>query len=96
MFVRSFVYACIATVLALADRLPAGLRIAFKSGRWKNLLLVLVIAPFFTSFLLRTLAWKTILPTTASWSRDFLRFVHILLGLTAGIAATRSARWSSA
>ena len=35
--------------------------IAFKSGRWKNLMLVLVIAPFFTSFLVRTLSWKLIL-----------------------------------
>ena len=36
-------------------------RSRFKAGRWKNLLLVLVIAPFFTSFLIRTLAWQTIL-----------------------------------
>ncbi len=35
--------------------------IAFRAGRWKNLLLVLVIAPFFTSFILRTVAWKQIL-----------------------------------
>ena len=35
--------------------------IAFKSGKLKNLLLVLVVAPFFTSFLLRTIAWKQIL-----------------------------------
>ncbi len=35
--------------------------IAFKAGRWKNLMLVLVIAPFFTSFLVRTLSWKLIL-----------------------------------
>ena len=35
--------------------------IAFKAGRWKNLMLILVIAPFFTSFLVRTLAWKSIL-----------------------------------
>ena len=40
---------------------PLAYTIAFKAGRWKNLLLVLVIAPFFTSFLLRTLAWQTIL-----------------------------------
>ena len=40
---------------------PLAYTIAFKAGRWQNLLLVLVIAPFFTSFLIRTLAWKTIL-----------------------------------
>ena len=40
---------------------PLAYAIAFKSGRYKNLMLVLVIAPFFTSFLVRTLAWKSIL-----------------------------------
>lgn len=60
-FTRSFVYATIATVLALAISYPLAYAIAFKSGRWKNVLLVLVVAPFFTSFLLRTVAWKQIL-----------------------------------
>ena len=40
---------------------PLAYAIAFKAGRWRNLLLVLVIAPFFTSFILRTIAWKQIL-----------------------------------
>jgi spermidine/putrescine transport system permease protein len=60
-FVRSFVYALIATVAALLIAYPLAYTIAFKAGRWKNVLLVLVIAPFFTSFLIRTLAWQTIL-----------------------------------
>lgn len=60
-FVRSFVYAIIATVAALLIAYPLAYFIAQKAGRWKNLLLVLVIAPFFTSFLIRTLAWQTIL-----------------------------------
>ena len=60
-FVRSFIYAAIATASALAISFPLAYTIAFKSGKWKNLLLVLVIAPFFTSFLIRTLAWQTIL-----------------------------------
>jgi spermidine/putrescine transport system permease protein len=60
-FVRSFLYAGIATVLCLLLGYPLAYAIAFKSGRWKNLMLVLVIAPFFTSFLVRTLAWKSIL-----------------------------------
>ena len=47
--------------LALLIGYPLAYAIAFKSGRWKNVLLVLVIAPFFTSFLIRTLAWQTIL-----------------------------------
>ena len=60
-FVRSFSYAAIATVLALVIAYPLAYTIAFKAGRWRNILLVLVIAPFFTSFLVRTLAWTTIL-----------------------------------
>lgn len=60
-FGRSFLYATIATVLALAIAYPLAYAIAFKGGKYKNFLLVLVIAPFFTSFLLRTIAWKQIL-----------------------------------
>ena len=59
--VRSLVYASLATVLALLLGYPLAYFIAQKAGRWKNIVLVLVIAPFFTSFLIRTLAWKTIL-----------------------------------
>jgi spermidine/putrescine transport system permease protein len=60
-FSRSFVYAIIATLLALLISYPLAYVLAFKAGKYKNILLVLVIAPFFTSFLLRTVAWKQIL-----------------------------------
>ena len=60
-FIRSLLYAGTATVLALLLGYPLAYAIAFKAGRWKNLMLVLVIAPFFTSFLVRTLAWQAIL-----------------------------------
>ncbi|MCX4513601.1 ABC transporter permease [Streptomyces sp. NBC_01619] len=60
-FLRSVLYAGTATVLCLMLGYPLAYLIAFRAGRWRNLLLVLVIAPFFTSFLIRTLAWKTIL-----------------------------------
>ena len=60
-FGRSFLYAILATILALAIAYPLAYAIAFKSGKYKNVLLVLVVAPFFTSFLLRTIAWKQIL-----------------------------------
>jgi spermidine/putrescine transport system permease protein len=60
-FGRSFLYALIATALALLIAYPLAYAIAFKAGRMKNVLLVLVVAPFFTSFLLRTIAWKQIL-----------------------------------
>ena len=60
-FVRSLVYAGIATVLALLISYPLAYWIAFRGGRWKSLLLLLVIAPFFVTYLIRTLAWQTIL-----------------------------------
>ena len=60
-FARSFIFAILATVLALVIAYPLAYAIAFKAGKLKNLLLVLVVAPFFTSFLLRTVAWKQIL-----------------------------------
>jgi spermidine/putrescine transport system permease protein len=60
-YIRSFLYAGIATILALAISYPLAYMIAFKSGKYRNILLVLVVAPFFTSFLLRTVAWTQIL-----------------------------------
>lgn len=60
-YIRSFVYAGIATILALAIAFPLAYTIAFKSGKYRNVLLVMVVAPFFTSFLLRTVAWTQIL-----------------------------------
>ena len=60
-FIRSGEYAAIATALALAVSYPLAYWIAFRGGRWKNLFLLLVIAPFFVTYLIRTLAWETIL-----------------------------------
>jgi spermidine/putrescine transport system permease protein len=59
--IRSFEYAGIATVLALIVSYPLAYWIAFRGGRWKNLLLLFIIAPFFVTYLIRTLAWETIL-----------------------------------
>jgi spermidine/putrescine transport system permease protein len=60
-FGRSFLFSFLATFLALAISYPLAYAIAFKSGKWKNTLLVLVVAPFYTSFILRTIAWEQIL-----------------------------------
>jgi spermidine/putrescine transport system permease protein len=59
--VRSFFYAGTATLLCLLIGYPLAYAIAFRSGRYKALLLFAVIAPFFTTYLIRTIAWKTIL-----------------------------------
>lgn len=59
--VRAFVYAAIATVLCALIAYPLAYFIAFKAGRYRNVLLGLVMLPFFTSFLLRTIAWQSLL-----------------------------------
>jgi spermidine/putrescine transport system permease protein len=59
-FLRSFGYAAVATVLCLIIAFPLAYYIAFKS-RHKNVLLLLIVLPFFTSYLVRTIAWQTIL-----------------------------------
>jgi spermidine/putrescine transport system permease protein len=59
--VRSVGYAGAATVLCLVISFPLAYFIAFKAGRFKNLMLVLIVLPFFTSYLVRTVAWQTIL-----------------------------------
>jgi spermidine/putrescine transport system permease protein len=74
---RSLVYSGIATALCLAIGYPLAYAIAFKAGRWKNLMLVLVIAPFFTSFLIRTLSWKLILSDNG-FIVSTLQTLHIL------------------
>jgi len=60
-FIRSFIYAGVATVAALLLAYPLAYTIAFKAGKWRNALLFAVVAPFFTTYLIRTLAWETIL-----------------------------------
>jgi spermidine/putrescine transport system permease protein len=60
-FGRSLLYAGAATALAFAIGYPLAYVIAVRGGRWRNALLLLVILPFFTTYLVRTLAWQTIL-----------------------------------
>ena len=77
LFLRSFTYAGIATIACLLLGYPLAYAIAFKAGRWKNVMLVLVIAPFFTSFLLRTLSWRTILSDNGPVT-SFLQTIAVL------------------
>lgn len=63
-FLRAFGYALVATILALVISYPLAYFIGVKARRWpliQSLALTLVIAPFFISFLLRTLAWKQLM-----------------------------------
>ena len=76
-FGRSFLYASLSTILALIISYPLAYAIAQKAGKYKNVLLVLVVAPFFTSFLLRTIAWKQILGEQG-FVVPLLRDLHII------------------
>jgi spermidine/putrescine transport system permease protein len=88
-FFRSLGYAAVATFLAFVISFPMVYFIAFKSGRWKNLLLVLIILPFFTSYLIRTIAWQTILADDG-FVVNRLKDLH-LLSQDGRLLATRTA-----
>ncbi|MGV1047807.1 MAG: ABC transporter permease [Solirubrobacterales bacterium] len=78
-FVRSFIYSGLATAFALLLAYPLAYAIAFKAGRWRNALLLAVVAPFFTTYLIRTLAWVTIL-SDESPVVDVFKFLGIVGG----------------
>jgi spermidine/putrescine transport system permease protein len=76
-FLRSLFYAGISTLLALVVAYPLAYWIAFRGGRWKNLFLLLVIAPFFVTYLIRTLAWETIL-SDGGVVVSIMRSLHVI------------------
>jgi spermidine/putrescine transport system permease protein len=88
-FLRSLEYAGLATIIALLVSYPLVYWIAFRGGRWKNLLLLFIVAPFFVTYLIRTLAWKTILGDEG-FIVGILRDVH-LLGPDGRLLATSTA-----
>jgi spermidine/putrescine transport system permease protein len=88
-FVRSLEYAGLATVIAFVISYPLAYFIAFRGGRWKNLLLLLIIAPFFVTYLIRTLAWETIL-SDEGFVANTLRHLQ-LLGDNGRLLATSTA-----
>lgn len=59
--IRSVIYALIVTVATLLISFPMMYWIAMKGGRRKNLFVLLLLLPFFTPFLIRTLAWQLVL-----------------------------------
>jgi spermidine/putrescine transport system permease protein len=76
-FIRSFEYAGLATLFALLIGYPLAYVIAFRGGRYKNALLLLVIVPFFVTYLIRTLSWETIL-SDSSVVLEVLRTVGLV------------------
>ena len=75
--VRSFVYAGIATLACLVLAYPLAYWIAFRAGPWRNLFLLAIVAPFFVTYLVRTLAWLNILANEGPVVR-FLQWSHVL------------------
>src|SRR5690349_7430381 len=88
-FIRSLEYAGIATMLALLLSYPVAYWIAFRGGRWKNLLLLFIVAPFFVTYLIRTLAWETILSDNG-FVVHTLQHLHVL-GAGGRLLATSTA-----
>jgi spermidine/putrescine transport system permease protein len=86
---RSFGYAAVSTVLCLIIAFPLAYFTAFKAGRFKNLILLLIILPFFTSYVLRTVAWQLIL-SDSGWVVSRLRDIG-LLGADGRLLASRTA-----
>jgi spermidine/putrescine transport system permease protein len=88
-FIRSFIYAGASTGLSLLIGYPLAYAIAFRGGRWRNALLLAVILPFFVTYLVRTLAWETILDD-ASPLVSFLQTLGIV-GKNGHVLATTGA-----
>jgi spermidine/putrescine transport system permease protein len=76
-FIRSIGYSATATVLCLIIGFPLAYFTAFKAGRFKNLILLLIILPFFVSYVLRTVAWQLIL-SDSGWVAERMRDVDLL------------------
>ena len=86
---RSFGYAAAATLLCFVIAFPLAYFIAVKAGRYRNLFLLLIILPFFTSQIMRTVAWQTLL-TDDGWVVDTLKAVG-LVSDDGRLLATRTA-----
>lgn len=88
-FLRSLGYAATATILCLIIAFPLAYFTAYRAGRFRNLMLLLIILPFFMSYVLRTVAWQLILSDNG-WVLARLRDVG-LVSDTGRLLATRTA-----
>ena len=77
-FGNSILYSALATTFTFLIGFPVAYTVAFRGGRYKNLLLFLVIAPFFTSFLIRTISWKVLLGDEGPLLAFLKHVVHLV------------------
>jgi spermidine/putrescine transport system permease protein len=75
--IRSIGYAGLTTLICLAAGYPVAYLIGRADARYRNLLLMLVMVPFWTSFLIRTYAWVTILKSQGFLNSSLLAFGFI-------------------
>jgi spermidine/putrescine transport system permease protein len=92
--IRSVIFGLIVTVLALLIGYPMAYTIAFRGGRYKSILLLLVILPFFTSFIIRTISWQFILADNGfvlgtlkelGWLEESFRLLATPIAVVSGI-----------
>jgi spermidine/putrescine transport system permease protein len=71
LFVKSFIYAAVTTVLCLLLAYPLAMMIATSNKRHRDLLILLVILPFWSNFLIRVYAWMIILGPQSAFAKAF-------------------------
>jgi spermidine/putrescine transport system permease protein len=80
IFLRTIEFAATGTVLCMIVAMPLAYGLARKAGRYRTLLLILLLVPFWTSFLIRTLAWQILL-APGGQVQDVLNALYLHHGL---------------
>lgn len=74
---RTFLYVAISTALCLAIGYPVAYLAARHAGRWRGVLLVAILAPFWISYMMRMLAWVNVL-RPAGYVNDILLWLGLI------------------
>jgi spermidine/putrescine transport system permease protein len=75
VFERTFVYVAISMAMCFAIGYPVAYYVARRAGRWRTLLLVCMILPFWVSYLMRMLAWVNLLNPEGGWASQALNAI---------------------
>ncbi|HKX25387.1 MAG TPA: ABC transporter permease [Actinomycetota bacterium] len=77
IFLRTIVFVMIASALCLVVGYPVAYYVARRAGRWRILLLILILAPFWINYIMRMFAWQSLLETDG-YVNDILVFLGLL------------------